>query len=257
MLIDTVIQPTGKAASRNQCANPHHDIPPIVTCVASQVVKRDEAETRPDDADQQNDAFDARNDEPLRDVLPRDDFWDHEASGRCPPVKPQKAGLLSKLSTLFWRPKSQQCAQERLRAPSETVSTARPTKRVIVLPPKKGRRDRRRSRTDRHCTVTSTADEGEHSSQPGNRQPAGHQSSVDTSLCRVGGSSFHLHFFKFLKYLQHGTATSATDTRDGQTSDSEHDGGCFMCRSKRELSYFYYFSSLLTARSSVPIFRYR
>ncbi|KAI6024569.1 hypothetical protein EDC04DRAFT_2723546 [Pisolithus marmoratus] len=238
MLIDTVIQPTGKAASRNQCANPHHDIPPIMTCMASQAVKRDEVETRPDDADQQNDSFDARNEEPLRDVLP-DDFWKHGASGRCPPVKPQKAGLLSKLSTLFWRPKSQQCAQERVRASSEIVSTARPTRRVIVLPPKKGRRDRRRSRTDRHCTVTSTADEGEHSSQHGNSQPTGHQSSVDTPLYR------------------HSTATSATDTRDGQTSDGEHDGGCLVCRSKRELSYFYCFSSLLTACNGVPTFRYR
>ncbi|KAI6024581.1 hypothetical protein EDC04DRAFT_2723628 [Pisolithus marmoratus] len=86
---------------------------------------QDEVETKQEDADRQTDSFLSESNEPLRDVLPGPAFWGIEAHSLCP-VKSRQAGLLSKLSTLFWRPKLSRCAQERVRASLETVRTARP-----------------------------------------------------------------------------------------------------------------------------------
>ncbi|KAI6024325.1 hypothetical protein EDC04DRAFT_2724652 [Pisolithus marmoratus] len=142
-------------AKEHKDADPYSDLVHVESSESESVAKRDKVGTSPDEADQQNDAFDSSNDEPLRDVFPGDAFWETGVSDRCPPVKPQKAGLLSKLSTLLWRPKSRQCAQERVRASPEIISTARPTVRLSVLPWKEDRRDRLRSRADRvGCSQT-------------------------------------------------------------------------------------------------------
>ncbi|KAI5995966.1 hypothetical protein EDC04DRAFT_2801247 [Pisolithus marmoratus] len=84
-----------------------------------------------------------------------------------------------------------------------TIHAARLKERLFVAPWKADRRQR--SKTDRDCLATSTADEREHSSR--------------------------LH--------QHEAVTSTPDTRDKQTREGEYDICCCVCYFKRELSYFF------------------
>ncbi|KIN97197.1 hypothetical protein M404DRAFT_917258 [Pisolithus tinctorius Marx 270] len=135
-------------------------------------------------------------------------FWDFGANP-LPPVtqlKPPKAGMISKLSKLWrWRQKSPQCTQEKTRTSQEIIHAARCKERLIVLPWKADRWARQRSQTDRHRATN----ESEHSSQHRDRQ-----STVDTSLHRPD------------------TVTSTADSRVGQTSDGEHESGCYVCHFK-------------------------
>ncbi|KAI6012793.1 hypothetical protein F5J12DRAFT_781654 [Pisolithus orientalis] len=166
----------------------------------------DEEETGREDADQQVDFFYPESREPEPHVFrPGPAFWDFEANP-LPPVtrlKPQKASLISKLSKLsWWRRESSHCTQEKTRTSRETVYAARCKELLIVLPWKADRWARQRSETDRRRTTN----ESEHSSQH-----RGRQSSVDTSLHRSD------------------TVTSTADSRVGQTSDGEHESGCYRC----------------------------
>lgn len=169
----------------------------------------DEEETGREDAHQQVDFFYPESREPEPHVFrPGPAFWDFEANP-LPPVtrlKPQKASLISKLSKLsWWRRESSHCTQEKTRTSRETVYAARCKELLIVLPWKADRWARQRSETDRRRTTN----ESEHSSQHRDRQ-----SSVDTSLHRSD------------------TVTSTADSRVGQTSDGEHESGCYVCRFK-------------------------
>ncbi|KAI5995969.1 hypothetical protein EDC04DRAFT_2801305 [Pisolithus marmoratus] len=203
--------------------------------MVSQVFGQGEAGEERDDADLLSSSLQERRSElELESPLP----WHHRY--RCtnhstwtlgdnpslvPPdtnLKPQSTSLISKLAKLFRRRKSPQGIQEKRRASPKIVHAGQFNEPVVVTPWNADRRAQQaKAKQIRYRPVMSMNDRSRLSS----RYRDG-QSCTDTSL----------HRFSTM------TSTADTRARDRQTSDvepdDEHDGCCFVCCFRRELSYF-------------------
>ncbi|KAI6102609.1 hypothetical protein EDD16DRAFT_264020 [Pisolithus croceorrhizus] len=128
---------------------------------------QDEGEIEQEDADRRVEFFQLEHDDPLPDVtVPGPAFWECDASPLtpCTGLEARRSGLISRLSTLLWRRKLPQCAQERMQTGPVTVHAAREKLRLLVAPLKANERESRTDQPgqgdtlDRIDTVASAAD---------------------------------------------------------------------------------------------------